>query len=45
IAHAGTPAEVLRPEILTAAYGTPVAVTPHPVTGTPVVLPVPGSGR
>ena len=45
VTHTGTPAEVLTPEILTKAFGTPVAVTAHPSTGTPVVLPVPEAKR
>ncbi len=36
----GTPTEVLTPENIAAAYGTEVFVLPHPVGGTPVVLPL-----
>lgn len=35
----GAPAEVLTPAHLSAAYGLPVAVIPHPTQGTPLVLP------
>ncbi len=35
----GTPAEVLTPERLSQAYGVPVTVVPHPVYGTPLVVP------
>jgi len=35
----GTPAEVLRPEVLSAVYGTPVEVVANPVTGQPLVAP------
>jgi iron complex transport system ATP-binding protein len=37
---AGTPAEVLRADVLTEVYRHPVRVVPDPVTGAPVVLPV-----
>jgi len=36
----GLPAEVLTPERLACAYGVPVAVTRHPVYGTPMVTPL-----
>jgi iron complex transport system ATP-binding protein len=35
----GTPAEVLRPEVLAEAYGTQVEVVSHPATGQPLVAP------
>lgn len=35
----GTPAEVLTGPHLSAAYGLPVSVIPHPTYGTPLVLP------
>jgi iron complex transport system ATP-binding protein len=35
----GTPAEVLRPELLRRAFGLRARVVPDPVTGTPLVLP------
>jgi iron complex transport system ATP-binding protein len=35
----GTPAEVLRPEVLSPVYGTPVEVVANPVTGQPLVAP------
>ena len=35
----GTPAEVLRPEVLSPAYGTQVDVVPDPATGQPLVAP------
>ena len=38
----GTPADVLRPELLRDVYGVPVAVVPHPETGRPVVAPSDG---
>ncbi|MBI3076704.1 MAG: ABC transporter ATP-binding protein [Deltaproteobacteria bacterium] len=37
----GRPWEVLSKDHLEAAYGIPVAVHPDPVTGTPLVVPVP----
>lgn len=36
VAAAGRPAEVLRPEVLSRAYGADVAVLAHPTAGTPV---------
>jgi iron complex transport system ATP-binding protein len=33
----GTPEEVLTPANLSEAYGSPLEVTAHPVTGTPFV--------
>lgn len=35
----GTPEEVLKKEILEAAFQAPVVVIPHPVYGTPLILP------
>ena len=35
----GTPAQVLTPGPLAAAYGLPVSVIPHPMDGRPLVLP------
>lgn len=37
----GTPAEVLRPEVLAPIYGTSLEIFPHPQSGLPVVLPKP----
>jgi iron complex transport system ATP-binding protein len=42
IARAGTPAEVLTPAALEAAYGTRVHVGTNALTGGPLVLPRPG---
>lgn len=39
VADVGTPAEVLRAELLSKVYAHPVEVLPHPRTGTPLVLP------
>lgn len=39
VAAAGTPAEVLRPDLLSDVYRHPVDVIPHPTTGSPLVLP------
>lgn len=36
----GSPAEVLTPAILSPVYGVDVVVTPHPMYGTPMVVPV-----
>lgn len=36
----GAPSEVLTPERLTQVYGVPVVVTRHPVSDTPLVMPV-----
>ena len=41
IAASGTPAEVLTAENIAAVYGARVWVRPHPVTGRPLVLPLP----
>ncbi|MFF2778261.1 ABC transporter ATP-binding protein [Streptomyces sp. NPDC058052] len=38
----GTPAEILTPELLAAVYGVEADVVPHPRTGTPTVLYLPG---
>ncbi|MFE5481963.1 ABC transporter ATP-binding protein [Streptomyces sp. NPDC056527] len=38
----GTPAEVLTPELLSTVYGVEAEVVPHPRTGTPTVLYLPG---
>ncbi|MEW6029329.1 MAG: heme ABC transporter ATP-binding protein [Chloroflexota bacterium] len=35
----GTPAEVLKPELISQAYGWPVQVVEHPFAGGPLVLP------
>ncbi len=35
----GSPADVLRPEVLSPVYGTPVDVVPNPGTGQPLVAP------
>ncbi len=37
--HAGPPDAIMRPEVLEAIYGLPMAVLPHPRTGAPVGLP------
>jgi len=37
VAAAGTPAEVLRAEVLENVYGTGLDVFPHPRTGRPLV--------
>lgn len=39
LAAVGSPADVLTPQVLEPVYGVGVRVTPHPDTGTPVVLP------
>jgi len=41
VVAAGTPSEVLRPEVLRAVYGAGVEVFPHPRTGRPLVAPSP----
>ncbi|HYN88198.1 MAG TPA: heme ABC transporter ATP-binding protein [Ardenticatenaceae bacterium] len=42
----GTPSDVLTAERLSSVYGLPVSVTPHPLDGTPLVMPVvDGVGR
>lgn len=41
IAASGTPADVLTAENLAAVYGVRAWVRPHPVTGRPLVLPLP----
>lgn len=40
VAADGLPGEVLTAERIGRVYGTAVAVVPHPVTGTPAILPV-----
>ncbi len=45
IAAAGTPADVLTPELLKAVYGAEVLVEPHPVTGRPHVVPLGAAAR
>lgn len=40
----GRAPDILTPEIIKEAYGTDVAVSPHPVTGDPQVFLVPGDG-
>jgi iron complex transport system ATP-binding protein len=37
----GPPAEVLTAEHLSSAYQVPLAVTQHPISGTPIVTPIP----
>ena len=39
IKAAGTPRQVLTPELISAAYHLPVKVVPHPFADTPLVLP------
>jgi ABC-type hemin transport system, ATPase component len=44
----GAPWDVLRPELLSAVYGIPIVVHPHPHTGAPLLLTlpdVPSSGQ
>jgi iron complex transport system ATP-binding protein len=36
---AGTPRQVLTPEIISMAYNLPVKVVPHPFADAPLVLP------
>nr|RZI35006.1 Iron(3+)-hydroxamate import ATP-binding protein FhuC [Cryobacterium sp. SO1] len=38
VAAFGTPAEVLRPEIIQAVYGVDCDIVPHPRTGRPVIV-------
>lgn len=38
VAAFGTPAEVLRPEIISAVYGVDCDIVPHPRTGRPVIV-------
>ena len=45
VACEGSPAEVLTPAVLGAAYGTEVYVGTHALTGGPIVLPRSGSPR
>lgn len=40
VVAAGSPGEVMRPDILDRVYGWPVAVTADPLTGTPVLTPL-----
>lgn len=40
LAH-GAPGRVLTEELLSKAYGAPIRVTRHPITGTPLVWPAP----
>jgi iron complex transport system ATP-binding protein len=42
LAAVGPPNEVLTAGTLAAAYDTPVRVVPHPVFGTPLVVPLDG---
>jgi iron complex transport system ATP-binding protein len=44
VAAEGSAEDVLRSGLLTAAYGAPVEVFPHPRTGRPVVTPSAGDG-
>jgi iron complex transport system ATP-binding protein len=39
LAANGKPEDILRPDVLSAVYGTDVEVFPHPRTGRPVVAP------
>jgi iron complex transport system ATP-binding protein len=39
IKAAGTPRQVLTPEIISTAYHLPVRVIPHPFADVPLVLP------
>lgn len=38
VVRTGTPADVLRADLLSGVYGHPVEVLTHPRTGTPIVL-------
>jgi iron complex transport system ATP-binding protein len=40
IRAAGTPSQVMSPELLSQVFGTRLAMTTHPVLGTPIALPV-----
>lgn len=40
IVATGSPAEVIRPELLSQVYGVEVVTVAHPVTGRPIVVPV-----
>jgi len=42
ILAAGPPGEVFTTDVLAVAYGTPVRVVPHPVFGSPLVVPLEG---
>jgi len=39
IKAAGTPRQVLTPDLISAAYHLPVTVVPHPFVDAPLVLP------
>jgi iron complex transport system ATP-binding protein len=41
----GTPHEVVTPELVELVFGLPVEVHPDPVTGTPMVIPIPQGRR
>ena len=41
----GTPAQVVTPELVEVVFGLPVVVHPDPLTGTPMVIPVPQGRR
>ena len=41
----GTPEEVVTAEIVSQAFGADVAISRHPIHGTPVVLPIGQSAR
>ena len=41
----GTPAEVVTAELVEVVFGLPVEVHPDPITGTPMVVPVPQGRR
>ena len=43
VAH-GAPADVLTPDVLKTAFGLDALVIPDPLTGTPLVIPVPAKG-
>ena len=45
VAAAGTPQEVIRPEVLEPVYETPVEVRTDETTGRPYVLPRPPGSR
>ena len=41
----GSPAHVVTPEQVQMVFGLPVQVHPDPITGTPMVIPVPQRRR
>jgi iron complex transport system ATP-binding protein len=41
----GTPHEVVTPELVELVFGLPVEVHPDPLSGTPMVIPIPQGRR